>query len=460
MAPVETQPVSRGPLPDEVLPSLVRFAELLTPDIFREQVDRDGAPLFPKAKLERTQPARPVAELKPLSEPIKAPPAFIAPLSARSIPPFALPPVIEAKTATNETMPPPSLIPNPVEPVLPATTPLALDPARPKLDRRPFARQALRVAATILFMAAGASSMGGLSVRSVGLLPPPATASLAMPLELETNAAPMAPPVDQLHWWTLREAFDRIGFDLDSVASGSAPVPRVALVMLPSDLDGIDDLDARKDLFLRAFLPVVLAVNEHILDERKRLSTLRAKITSGGTLEGSEVQWLLAEADKYDQPDLDFEALLKKVDAIPPSLALAQAIEESGWGTSRIAKGQNAMFGQFGEDPLGGWDYRSYDSLTAAVESYARNLNTHRAYREFRQARSTMRSHGGSMDAFALASTLFRYSERGPLYVKNLRWIMRDNDLRAFDSAHLDVGERVAVIASNDDARDFELPRP
>jgi Bax protein len=337
---------------------------------------------------------------------------------------------------------------------------LALLGDRPATPRRPLLLRAIRGVATIAFVLVGAASMGGVTVRSVGLVTQPAIVAAALPPEWGFTPSPIAQPVDQLHWWTLREAFDRIGFDLDSVASGSAPVPRVALVMLPGDLDGIDDLDARKDLFLRAFLPVVLAVNEHILDDRKQLAALRTKIAGGGTLLGGEVQWLLALADTYDQPDLDFDALLRKVDAIPPSLALAQAIEESGWGTSRIAKGQNAMFGQFGEDPLRGWDYRSFDSLTAAVESYARNLNTHRAYREFRQARATMRGHGGSMDAFALAATLFRYSERGPHYVKDLRWIMRDNDLRAFDSAHLDVGEKVAVIASNDDARDFELPRP
>jgi Bax protein len=172
------------------------------------------------------------------------------------------------------------------------------------------------------------------------------------------------------------------------------------------------------------------------------------------------VQWLLLLSDQYDQPDSDLDALLKKVDVIPTSLALAQAIEESGWGTSRIAKVQNAMFGQFGEDPLGAWDYRAFNSLTAAVEAYARNLNTHRAYREFRQTRAKMRDKGGNLDAFALAATLFRYSERGPGYIKNLRGIIRDNDLKAFDSAHLDDGEKVAVIASNDDARDVDFNRP
>ena len=409
----------RGPLPDEVLPSLIRFAELFSPELFRDREEGDEGPVSVRAD---------------------------APLA-----PAAAAPVIPALE--------PKPLPQWVEPAA-KPVPLALLGDRPVAPRRPLLLRAIRGVATIALVLVGAASMGGVTVRSVGLVTQPSIVSAALPPEWGFTPSPIAQPVDQLHWWTLREAFDRIGFDLDSVASGSAPVPRVALVMLPGDLDGIDDLDARKDLFLRAFLPVVLAVNEHILDDRKQLASLRAKIAGGGTLLGGEVQWLLALADTYDQPDLDFDALLRKVDAIPPSLALAQAIEESGWGTSRIAKGQNAMFGQFGEDPLRGWDYRSFDSLTAAVESYARNLNTHRAYREFRQARATMRGHGGSMDAFALAATLFRYSERGPHYVKDLRWIMRDNDLRAFDSAHLDVGEKVAVIASNDDARDFELPRP
>jgi len=310
----------------------------------------------------------------------------------------------------------------------------------------------------LAFALAVALPAGLLPSRHTAMLdtPPPAN----VPPE-QTMAVWSSPPQpDSLHWWTLREAFDRIGFDLDSVASGSARVPRVMLVNLPPDLDGIDDLDARKDLFLRAFLPVVLDVNEGILEERAHLLALRAKIGAGATLSGNDVQWLLALADRYDQPDLDFDALLKKVDAIPPSLALAQAIEESGWGTSRIAKVQNAMFGQFGEDPLGDWDYRAFNSLTDAVKAYAKNLNTHRAYREFRVARARMRDQGSRLDASQLATTLFRYSERGPVYVKYLRWIIRDNDLRAFDSAHLDDGGQTVVIASNADARDFDLPRP
>lgn len=401
-APLEMQPQPRGPLPDDVLPTLFRFAERVTPDLFR---DWSG---------EGDERARQQA--------------FAATIDAELE-------WLPAEAPQDETESPP----------------------RAKARR---VRSRAFLAAAVGVMGLGAAGL--LSLANLTQLPPPRPVGASMPPEASFGVAtapatPVAPPADTLHWWTLQEAFDRIGFDLESVASGLARVPRVMLVTLPADLDGIDDPDARKDLFLRAFLPVVLSVNEHILEDRTRLTALRAKIASGGTLTGGEVQWLLALADAYDQPDIDIDALMTKVDTIPPSLALAQAIEESGWGTSRIAKVQNAMFGQFSEDPLGVWDYRAFNSLTAAVESYAHNLNTHRAYREFRQARAKMRDRNQNVDAWALAATLFRYSERGPLYVKNLRWIIRDNDLRAFDSAHLADGVKIAVIASNDDARDFNL---
>ncbi|MFT4835563.1 MAG: Bax protein [Psychromonas sp.] len=37
------------------------------------------------------------------------------------------------------------------------------------------------------------------------------------------------------------------------------------------------------------------------------------------------------------------QTLFNKVDILPPSLALAQAAEESGWGTSRFAKEGNSF---------------------------------------------------------------------------------------------------------------------
>jgi Bax protein len=248
----------------------------------------------------------------------------------------------------------------------------------------------------------------------------------------------------------MQAAFDRIGYDLDAVAQGYVSVPRVLLGTLPPDLDRLDALDARKTLFLRLLLPVVLEINEQIGDDRQTLLRIRATMASGRTLSAEDVQRVLGLADTYDQPDADIDALLKKVDVIPPSLALAQAIEESGWGTSRIARQNNALFGQFGEDDSGDRDYRRFTSLSEAVQSYARNLNTHRAYREFRQLRSTMRGRQGDIDGWELASTLHRYSERGDDYVHSLRSIMQDNRLEDFDSARLNIRRSATIVASSD----------
>lgn len=247
----------------------------------------------------------------------------------------------------------------------------------------------------------------------------------------------------------LMAAFDRIGYDLNAVAAGYISVPRVLLASLPPDIDDIDGLDARKALFLRTMLPVVLNVNDKIGADRARLLKVRETVNSGAALSPEDVQWVMSLADAYDQADADLDALVKKVDVIPPSLALAQAIQESGWGTSRIAREQNALFGQFGEDESGQYSYRNFSSLNEAVESYARNLNTHRAYREFRQARARMRLKAGGIDGFQLAATLHRYSERGGEYVDSLRSIMNANGLDAFDGARLNVRTVATIVASN-----------
>jgi Bax protein len=254
----------------------------------------------------------------------------------------------------------------------------------------------------------------------------------------ETRSAPL-----------LQAAFDRIGFDLDAVSQGYISVPRVLLASLPPDLDRLEGMDARKTLFVRALLPVILYVNDQIGADRQMLLGIHSKLTRGDTLSAEEVQWVLSLSDAYEQPDADVDALLKKVDVIPPSLALAQAVEESGWGTSRIAREQNALFGQFGQGASGDWDYRIFVSLTDAVASYAHNLNTHRAYREFRQVRAAMRSKQRDIDSAELAGTLHRYSERGDEYVISLRSIMRVNALEAFDSARLNLRSVATIMARN-----------
>jgi len=246
----------------------------------------------------------------------------------------------------------------------------------------------------------------------------------------------------------LNKTFENLGYDLKSIGEKGAPVPRVFLASLPSDLGDIREVPKRKALFFKTVLPLVLQVNEEILADRRRLWDLRSRLRTGKELGPIDRLWLIVMAEQYRAKRGDIDELIKRVDVIPPSLALAQAAEESGWGTSRFVREGNAMFGEwtFGKsqgivpnkrDAGKRHKVKIFKDLLASVRAYARNLNTHRAYRELRSLRADLRKQGEKLDGMALTKTLTRYSERGQGYVKTLRSIIIVNKLRRFDGARL-----------------------
>ena len=138
------------------------------------------------------------------------------------------------------------------------------------------------------------------------------------------------------------------------------------------------------------------------------------------------------------------DELLVRVDIIPVSLALAQAANESAWGTSRFAREGNNIFGQWCFDEGCGLvpgqraddashEVRSFSSVEASVRAYFRNLNTNPTYEYLRELRAQMRMKGKPLDSRALAQGLLRYSERGHVYISELYDIIRVNDLLALD---------------------------
>ncbi len=253
----------------------------------------------------------------------------------------------------------------------------------------------------------------------------------------------------------LRDVFEEIGYRLDGVRR-HGEVPRLFFVSLPADLQRIQQPSERKAMFIKTALPLILHANEIIRFERAKLIALRDKAADGEQLDRDEKVWLDRLADEYGLEKPSFARLLRRVDVIPPSLALAQAAEESGWGTSRFAQEGNAIFGQrtwTGYDHDGivperrdegeNFKVRTFEQLIDGVRSYARNLNGHFAYDEFRRLREEQRAAGDRPDGYALAATLSKYSERGDSYVETIRTIIRVNGLRAFDRARL--RDRLAV---------------
>ncbi|MDX1711853.1 MAG: glucosaminidase domain-containing protein [Rhodovibrionaceae bacterium] len=254
---------------------------------------------------------------------------------------------------------------------------------------------------------------------------------------------------------SLVDYYELVDYRLDPVREGVAAVPRVFARELPQDLRDVPEIELRKRIFIRTILPLVLKANEEVRAQRRRLVENRQKIADGEAPASANARWFHVLAEQYGLEDADLdlvgtERLLKRVDAVPPSLAIAQSIQESGWGTSRFASGGNALFGQrtwrdeqAGLQPTGvsddaGFRVRAYPNLLAGIRSYLRNLNTHRSYAELRARRAAAQAESKRLDGYQLAGTLLRYSEEGEAYVRKLRGLIRSNELRALDDATLD----------------------
>ena len=202
----------------------------------------------------------------------------------------------------------------------------------------------------------------------------------------------------------LAALFASMNYQLQDVRNGQGVVPAVFLSQMPANLRDVDPIEQRKSLFFKALLPLVLDANETIRAERARLESLASRVAAGKSLSTSERLWLARLADRYELDSVDFAQLLRRVDIVPPSLALAQAAIESGWGSSRFAREGHALFGQKGlaaEDEPGpsmkdsdGSLFRSFEDPREAVKAYVHNLNTHSAYRDFRMHRAALRADG------------------------------------------------------------------
>jgi len=204
----------------------------------------------------------------------------------------------------------------------------------------------------------------------------------------------------------------------------------------------------RKEQFIAGLLPLIIRVNEGILQDRSRITRIRLREGSGVGPNSEERAWLGSLFDVYEIEAGDYAELLRRHDIVPPSLAIAQGAEESGWGTSRFAVEGNALFGRVTvtkgagivparRDPDQAFEIRAFDDFEDSVADYVRNLNRHAAYREFRARREAMRVRGVALDSHALATTLNRYSERREKYIQTIRTIIRSNDLTVYDSYRL-----------------------
>jgi len=238
-------------------------------------------------------------------------------------------------------------------------------------------------------------------------------------------------------------------FHLYELASGDIVLAPKYRDTLPATIHTTVNVKKRKTMFIDTLLPIILKTNDAILQDRARLQTLKDKQISD-----ADRAWINKLAKKY-RVDIKSKAstsvidrLLVRVDIIPPSLAMSQAVMESGWGTSRFARLGNALFGQWvwgdgegilPEDRKKGATHRikSFKTIAASVADYMRNLNSHPAYKSLRARRAELRKHGLAVTGNMLAPGLTGYSERGEKYVTEILSIISFNKLGITDVARL-----------------------
>ena len=236
--------------------------------------------------------------------------------------------------------------------------------------------------------------------------------------------------------------FNDLGYDLKSIRAGEKVKP-IYLTKLPKDLKTLGDTKKKRELFIKILLPLILYENQKITEDRDKLFKI---INKNFNTPGERV-WLKRRFKEYKISDQDLAKLKMRMDTIPVSLALAQAANESGWGTSRFALEGNALFGQWTWSKKGitptnqdvGTSHKimNFQILKASVKAYKNNLNTHNAYREFREARARLREENKNITGLELTQYVKNYASIGVKYVKILESIIIKNSLTDFDKSDL-----------------------
>jgi Bax protein len=216
-------------------------------------------------------------------------------------------------------------------------------------------------------------------------------------------------------------------------------------VQIP-DFAAVPDPEQRKQLFFEFMQPYVDAQNNKVRQQRVRLQSLMVQIEQGIPLARRDRVFLMSLAEEYEVEgdnfrDRDFlERLLRRVDVIPPSLVLAQAAKESGWGSSRFAKEAYNFFGQWCYEQGCGLvpsrrranashEVKAFGSIEEAVNAYFMNLNTFPGYLDLRLIREELRANSHPIDGLSLSEGLDSYSERGQAYIRELQSLIRHNSL-------------------------------
>ena len=215
-------------------------------------------------------------------------------------------------------------------------------------------------------------------------------------------------------------------------------------------LNLLSNISEKKKEFINIVLPIIVDQNQKIISLRQRLIDSRNYLNQNKTLSQTDQSFIKNLTTKYsvstkNRHKIDIiNDLLISIDIIPNSIALAQAANESGWGSSRFATEYNALYGEYTYDSNIGIVpsqreegkkhlVKHFVTIDKSVESYFKNINSHFAYSKFRKLRKTLRDQSNSFNISLLVNMLDVYAE-DDRYVNTIVSIIHDNKLTQYDN--------------------------
>lgn len=210
------------------------------------------------------------------------------------------------------------------------------------------------------------------------------------------------------------------------------------------DFANITDVKQKKAAFFAYLTPMVLKENDRIKYKQILLDKLINDLKNESFHARTTNRKLAKLAKEFGLPashiEDNLDELKSRIDLIPVSLVLAQAANESAWGTSRFARQANNLFGQWCYEKGCGLvptsrgrgqyhEVRKYRSVQESIASYMRNLNSHNAYKDLRNLRAGLKRRGQRVTGVKLAQGLEKYSERGQDYVDEITAMIKHNRL-------------------------------
>ncbi len=241
-------------------------------------------------------------------------------------------------------------------------------------------------------------------------------------------------------------------FILNNV-NNNIPVARMYFPHIPKNISEYET-KKKKTVFIAILLPIALRGNELALEQRKNMKMAFVK-NNINQIEFFSKKYRVSNFKNIKFSSLDQSQLnkikaelLMKINTIPISMILSQAIIESGWGSSRFAQEGNALFGQWtwksndGIKPQknlnASFSVKNFKNLSESVNSYILNLNTHPAYNELRKYRSLQLHMGNTVTGYEMANFLQQYAEIGYEYVTKVTNMIKTNQLNKFENSKLE----------------------